>query len=53
MATINCALEGCTEHPTENVVSELTNGGKVKIPVCMDHVSDVGFGLEPTAPPEA
>jgi hypothetical protein len=46
-AYITCAVEGCDDEATENVVQETGDGYSVtvKIPVCMDHVSAVGFGL--------
>jgi hypothetical protein len=46
MQEIKCAVDGCEQTATENVVHESDRGETIKIRTCQDHIGTVGFGLE-------
>jgi len=46
MTAIHCAVDGCEDHATENVVVRTGDGTEIHIQTCMDHVGTVGFGLD-------
>lgn len=46
MTAIQCAVDECDSHGTENVIVRTEDGTEVHVQTCMDHVGTVGFGLD-------